>query len=367
MGVALSLAGVGFRYGSDWVVRDVSFDVAAGEAVALLGPSGCGKTTLLNLVCGVLSPAAGRINLGTRDITDVPVHCRHIGVVFQGYALFPHLCVFDNVAFPLRTAAHRMPADQARRQVAETLALVGLTGMERRKPAELSGGQQQRVALARALVFRPDLLLLDEPLAALDHGLREQLQDELRRLHELLGTTIVYVTHDRAEAMTVADRVAVMQGGGIVQAGRPADLYAAPRTPYVARLLGGANFLPGPFTTIAGVSGVLFDGRVYTETGSLDYEPGEPVALMVRPEAIGLGPPPAGAVATARGTIVRKTYLGNQFRLRIKLASGVEWLVYCPHDKHDPAAPGAEVALWWREADSRLLPDPPSARPASAR
>lgn len=359
-GVALRLQGVGFRYGADWVVRETSFEVAAGEAVALLGPSGCGKTTLLNLVCGVLTPAEGRIHLGDQDITELPVHRRGIGVVFQGYALFPHLTAFDNVAFPLRTAARRVPPDQVRVRVAEALALVGLTGLERRRPAQLSGGQQQRTALARALVFRPPLLLLDEPLAAIDHALREQLQEDLRRLHGLLGTTIIYVTHDRAEAMTVADRIAVMRGGQIVQAGPPSELYTTPRTGYVARMLGGANFLPGPFTPDQG-GGVVFGGRVYAGAGGAECPAGEPACLLLRPEAVRVGPAPDGAAAM-QGVLLRKTYLGSQVRLRIQLAEDLEWVVNSTVESSgDLDRPGTTVSVWWHAADARLLPDEPAA------
>jgi ABC-type Fe3+/spermidine/putrescine transport system ATPase subunit len=242
-GDVVRIEGLTFAYGAAPVVRDVSFGVPAGAFLALLGPSGCGKTTLLKLLGGYLTPASGRVHLRRRDVTALPPERRNVGMVFQSYALFPHLTARRNVAFGLEVRG--MPRAERERRVEAMLALVGLTGAERdRKPDALSGGQQQRVALARALVFAPDLLLLDEPLANLDRHLRDQLRSELRRLQRETGVTAVLVTHDQEEALAVSDLVGVMAGGRLLQLGTPADVYHRPRTPFVARFLGAANLLP---------------------------------------------------------------------------------------------------------------------------
>jgi ABC-type Fe3+/spermidine/putrescine transport system ATPase subunit len=238
------LDGVTFGYGTTPVVKGVSLAVPPGQLLALLGPSGCGKTTLLKLVGGYLTPNAGRIHLRGRDVTALPPEAHNAGTVFQNYALFPHLTARQNVAFGLEV--RRAPRADRDRRVEAMLDRVGLTAAERdRKPAALSGGQQQRVALARALVIEPDVLLLDEPLANLDRHLRDQLRTEVRTLQRETGVTAIMVTHDQEEALAVADLLAVMAGGEVLQVGPPAEVYARPRTPFVARFLGAANLLDG--------------------------------------------------------------------------------------------------------------------------
>lgn len=228
-----------FHFGRVTAVRDVSLRVGAGEFVTLLGPSGCGKTTLLRLIAGFEQPSNGRIILDGCDVTDLPPYKRDVNQVFQSYALFPHLCVQDNIAFGLRM--RRLPRLEIRRRVAEAIDLVELGGLEKRRPHELSGGQQQRVALARALVCRPKVLLLDEPMAALDAQLRRNMQIELKRLQQRLGITFVFVTHDQSEALLLSDRIAVMNAGAIEQFDQTTEIYTRPKTPFVARFIGQAN------------------------------------------------------------------------------------------------------------------------------
>ena len=241
---SVRLEDVSFGYGAFPVVRGVSFAASKGQLVAFLGPSGCGKTTLLKLVGGYLTPSAGRIVLRDRDVTRLPPEARNAGMVFQNYALFPHLTARENVAFGLEAQGIlRAERDQ---RVSAMLDRVGLTTAERdRKPAALSGGQQQRVALARALVIEPDVLLLDEPLANLDRHLREQLRSELRTLQQQTGVTAILVTHDQEEALAISDLIGVMKDGRVLQVGSPAEVYAHPRTPFVARFLGAANLIDG--------------------------------------------------------------------------------------------------------------------------
>lgn len=278
------LDGVTFGYGPAPVVRDVSLDLPAGQLLTLLGPSGCGKTTLLKLLGGYLTPSVGRVFLRDRDVTALPPEGRNAGTVFQNYALFPHLTARQNVAFGLEV--RRVSRAERERRVSEMLTRVGLSEAERdRRPAALSGGQQQRVALARALVIEPDVLLLDEPLANLDRHLRDQLRAELRTLQKQTGVTAVLVTHDQEEALAVSDLVGVMATGRVLQVGIPAEVYARPRTPFVARFLGAANLLDG--------SAVGSQSKV----------------VMVRPEHCVLNPL-AGCRWRWSGKVTSATFLG---------------------------------------------------------
>jgi ABC-type Fe3+/spermidine/putrescine transport system ATPase subunit len=289
---AVRLDGLTFGYGTAPLLCDVSLGVPAGRFLTLLGPSGCGKTTLLKLIGGYLTPAAGTIVLGGCEVTQVPPERRNVGMVFQNYALFPHLSARRNVAFGLEVRG--VPRGERERRVEAMLDLVGLTQAERnRKPAALSGGQQQRVALARALVFAPDLLLLDEPLANLDRHLRDQLRAELRRLQREMGVTTVMVTHDQEEAMAVSDLLGVMAAGRLLQIGPPAELYHHPRTPFVARFLGDANLLSGTGLT------------------------------MVRPERIVLGPAAADCPWSREGRILSLTFLGADVLAEVACGEGM--------------------------------------------
>lgn len=299
---SVRLAGVNFGYGAAPLLRDVSLDLPAGKFLTLLGPSGCGKTTLLKLIGGYLKPQSGAIFLRGKDVTSTPPEERGIGMVFQNYALFPHLCARRNVAFSLdvRGVAKSERDDRVERM----LDLVGLTRSERdRLPAALSGGQQQRVALARALVFRPDLLLLDEPLANLDRHLRDQLRDELRRLQTETGVTAVMVTHDQEEAMAISDFVGVMNGGRLLQIGSPWEMYHKPRTPFVARFMGATNILPANFLG-----------------ASID------MPLMIRPEQVVLGDDADSCSWSVEATILSTSFLGPDMVIDVTTKEGLSLL-----------------------------------------
>ncbi|WP_439571977.1 ABC transporter ATP-binding protein [Phreatobacter sp.] len=300
-------------------VDAVSLDVKPGEFFSLLGPSGCGKTTTLRMIAGFETVDTGRILVGDRDVTDVPVHRRDMGMVFQSYALFPHRTVTENVAFGLRM--RKVPKPEIDLRVRDALAMVALTGLEDRRPGQLSGGQQQRVALARALVIRPPVLLCDEPLGALDRKLRQQMQFELKQLQKELGVTLVFVTHDQEEALAMSDRIAVMNAGRIEQVGTPEEIYDRPRTRFVADFIGEINLIDRP------------GGRT----------------LAVRPEKINLVAP--GAMID--GTIASLSFLGGQTLYRVALADGRQMLVKETNAGGRPArATGDAVGLTWAPADA---------------
>jgi ABC-type Fe3+/spermidine/putrescine transport system ATPase subunit len=303
-------------------VDAVTLDIAAGEFFSLLGPSGCGKTTSLRMIAGFDHPDSGRIHVGGRDITDLPVHRRDMGMVFQSYALFPHRTVAENVAFGLRM--REVPKPEIVRRVQAALAQVALTGLEGRKPSQLSGGQQQRVALARALVVEPPVLLCDEPLGALDRKLRQQMQFELKELQKRLGVTLVFVTHDQEEALAMSDRMAVMNKGKVEQVGSPTEIYEQPRTRFVADFIGEINIL---------------------ETAGL------PRAL--RPEKIRLVASPDARVS---GKVETANYLGGSTLLRVRAADGQSMLVRETHvGERASRAPGDAVGLTWNDHDAVTL------------
>ena len=303
-------------------VDAVTLDIAAGEFFSLLGPSGCGKTTSLRMIAGFEHPDSGRVHVGGRDITDLPVHRRDMGMVFQSYALFPHRTVAENVAFGLRM--REVPKPEIERRVAAALAQVALTGFETRKPGQLSGGQQQRVALARALVVEPPVLLCDEPLGALDRKLRQQMQFELKELQKRLGVTLVFVTHDQEEALAMSDRIAVMNGGRVEQVGTPTEIYERPRTRFVADFIGEINILQ--------------------EGGRL---------RALRPEKIRLV---AAEGARLPGTVETSNYLGGSTLLRVRPTTGPSMLVRETHaGERASRAPGDAVGLAWNDGDAVAL------------
>ncbi|MGE3830853.1 MAG: ABC transporter ATP-binding protein [Parvibaculaceae bacterium] len=306
-------------------VDDVSFALREGEFVTLLGPSGCGKTTMLRLIAGFEFPDAGRILLGGQDVTDDPPHRRQVNTVFQDYALFPHMTVGENVGYGLRVAG--TGRDEIARRVREALATVDLTDKIGSRPSQLSGGQRQRVALARAIIRRPKVLLLDEPLSALDVKLREAMQDELRHLHQKLGITFILVTHDQKEALALSDRIMVVERGRIVQAGTPVELYDRPSSPYVANFIGAANLLRARivgeedgFTLLA-----IGDDRIRAARQPAHRAGGE-IALAIRPEKAAFD----AARANLRGTVVEKTFQGNALRVKLLLGSGEPFIVDLP-------------------------------------
>ncbi len=305
--------------GQVFAARDVSLEVQPGEFVTLLGPSGCGKTTTLRMIAGFGIPDTGKIWIGGQDVTTLPVNQRNIGFVFQNYALFPHLSIFENVAYGLRV---RQQADaEITRAVSEVLSLVGLAGYERQFPAQLSGGEQQRVALARAIVIRPRVLLFDEPLSNLDARLRIQMRQEIRDLQKRLSITTVYVTHDQEEAMAVSDRIAVMNQGTIVQLGTAEDLYYRPQSEFVARFVGKVNLVPGHVQTVDASSArvQVLGQTVVARKPPAGLRAGDPVSVVLRPEAIALEAVANASAAGPPAIIRTRTFLGEK----------IEYLVEC--------------------------------------
>jgi spermidine/putrescine transport system ATP-binding protein len=335
------LEGVTKRFDDVVAVDGISLEIEPGSFFALLGPSGCGKTTTLRMIGGFEQPTEGHIFLGGREVSGLPAYKRDVNTVFQSYALFPHLSVFENVAFGLRRRAVRGETLSGR--VREMLRIVGLEGMERRKPRQLSGGQQQRVALARALVNKPQVLLLDEPLGALDLKLRKQMQLELKAIQHDIGITFVHVTHDQEEAMTMADQIAVMNHGRIEQLGTPTELYETPATAYVASFLGHSNLIPG---TVSGAETVrLRSGpEVRVRRGALAGRTGE-VAVGIRPEKIELGNGQANALD---GVIVEEAYVGVATQYIVDTDCG-RLTVYRQNASPglNGAAPGQRLTLSW--------------------
>ena len=332
---ALSLRALTKRYQETVAIDDLTLDVAAGEFLTLLGPSGSGKTTVLMAIAGFVPPTSGEILLDGRSITQLPPEAREFGVVFQGYALFPHMTVAENVAYPLKV--RRVPKAERERRVRETLELVQLAHLGERRPAQLSGGQQQRVALARALVFRPNLLLLDEPLSALDKSLRTELQIELKRLHARIGTTFVNVTHDQEEAITMSDRIAIMRGGRLMQMGSPAELFERPGSRFVAGFLGRSNFLEARVTAMANTATLDCLGFALRQARSADWSPavGEAVLLALRPNKIMVLGASEDAPNVVTGRITTALYAGAVMQLVVET----------------PVHPALEVSLAIRGAE----------------
>ncbi|WP_326754980.1 ABC transporter ATP-binding protein [Streptomyces hirsutus] len=350
------LTGLGKTYGSFTAVHPLDLTVPEGSFFALLGASGCGKTTTLRMIAGLEEPTAGTVRLGDQDVTALPPYKRPVNTVFQSYALFPHLDIFENVAFGLRRRGIR----SVKKQVGEMLELVQLGEQARKKPHQLSGGQQQRVAVARALINHPKVLLLDEPLGALDLKLRRQMQLELKRIQTEVGITFVHVTHDQEEAMTMADTVAVMNGGRVEQLGPPSELYENPRTTFVANFLGTSNFIEADVDTRSGDDIVLKAGGgklvLPSARNSGPTAAGGKVLLGVRPEKISLVPADdAGRIPEGRnritGRISDSSYLGvsTQFVVDSPVCTAFE--VYVQNiDRDHRLAPGAEVVLHWDPA-----------------
>ncbi|MBM3517389.1 MAG: ABC transporter ATP-binding protein [Alphaproteobacteria bacterium] len=321
----IRVVGVSKSFGSYAAIDNVSLDIYRGEFFALLGPSGCGKTTLLRMLAGLEFPTAGRIEIDGSDMTRVPPYERPVNMMFQSYALFPHMSVEQNVAFGLKQEG--CPRSEIARRVREMLALVQLEPFAKRRPHQLSGGQRQRVALARCLVKRPKMVLLDEPLAALDKKLREKTQFELINIQEQVGITFVIVTHDQAEAMTVASRIGVMERGRIVQVATPAEIYEAPASRYVAEFIGDVNLFEGRLLDTAnGTARIRCDDAAcdFLVEQTVNAEPGATVWLALRPEklAIDLASPEAGAVNQLSGTVLDIGYLGSLSVYHVQLATG---------------------------------------------
>jgi spermidine/putrescine transport system ATP-binding protein len=337
-------------------VDDISLDITTGEFFSLLGPSGCGKTTTLRMIGGFELPTAGRIELRGRDVTNDPPDKRPVNMVFQNYALFPHLNVADNIAFGLRRK--NVEKGQIGRRVHEALELVHLAGLDRRKPNQLSGGQQQRVALARALVNRPNVLLLDEPLGALDLKLRKQLQLELKRVQSEVGITFVYVTHDQEEALTMSDRIAVMNHGKVEQLGTPEELYERPLTRFVADFIGTTNLLSGAVESAdAGTARVRLDGGDVCVVAGRGLSIGRTVELSVRPESIlikasnGTAP---GSAEPIKGHVEQVAYLGGSVQYQIRTNGGLSITALAPKTGHRLPV-GSDVDIAWPPTEALVL------------
>ncbi|MEN8656065.1 ABC transporter ATP-binding protein [Streptomyces sp. 21So2-11] len=350
------LTGISKTYGSFTAVHPLDLTVPQGSFFALLGASGCGKTTTLRMIAGLEEPTTGTVFLGDKDVTDLQPHKRPVNTVFQSYALFPHLDVTENIAFGLR----RRGIKSVKKQVDDMLGLVELGPFAKRKPHQLSGGQQQRVAVARALINHPQVLLLDEPLGALDLKLRRQMQLELKRIQTEVGITFVHVTHDQEEAMTMADQVAVMNGGRVEQLGAPADLYENPRTTFVANFLGTSNLIEAEVVETAGDTVVVTCGgsklRLPDERCSAGTRSGGKLLVGVRPEKVSLThADDAAAVPEGRnritGRIVASSFIGVSTQYVVDSPACAEFEVYAQNIERDARlAPGAEVVMHWNPA-----------------
>ncbi|MFE3598645.1 ABC transporter ATP-binding protein [Streptomyces sp. NPDC059142] len=336
-------------------VRGIDLAVERGQMLAVLGPSGCGKSTTLRMIAGLVPPTAGRVRVDGRDITDAPVHHRDMGVVFQSYALFPHLDVARNIAFGLEM--RKTPKAKVRRRVDDALALVRLGHLAGRRIAQLSGGQQQRVALARALVVEPAVLLLDEPLSNLDAQLRSAMRDEICRIQRETGVTTVFVTHDQQEALSMADRVAVMNQGRIEQTGTPEDIYERPERAFVARFVGRANLLDGTALDRAGDrTPVELPGLGTVPAAGDAVASGRTATVMLRPHRIALTPAAPGSGGGARGTVLSAGYAGETVAYRVRVGDDGPVLdVERPTGTQEPFGPGAGVELSWDPAAPRLV------------
>ncbi|WP_186420181.1 ABC transporter ATP-binding protein [Bosea sp. CS1GBMeth4] len=332
-------------YGDFTAARDIDLSVARGEFVSLLGPSGCGKTTTLQMIAGLVEPTTGTITLDGRDITREKPNRRGLGIVFQSYALFPHMTVAQNVAFGLEM--RKIARAERDERVATMLGLVHLGGFAERYPRQLSGGQRQRVAIARALVIQPPVLLLDEPLSNLDAKLREEMQFELRRIQQRVGTTTIMVTHDQAEALSISDRVVVMEQGAMTQVDAPYRLYENPATPFISSFVGKMNRLDGVWRSGAAVVGGI---ALPAEAGGLAE--GQAIALSIRPEKIALRGEGRGRLD---GTIANRFFLGSAWLFTVETAAG-PILVSAPNDGEEPAREGARVGLDWAPASLRIEP-----------
>jgi putative spermidine/putrescine transport system ATP-binding protein len=346
--VVVELRGCTREYGAVRAVDGLDLAVLEGEFLSLLGPSGCGKTTTLNLIAGFVPPTAGRILIDGEDVTARPAHLRDLGVVFQSYALFPHLSIRENVAFGLRE--RRVPSAEVERRVGEALELVRLDRAGRQRPSELSGGMQQRVALARALVYRPRVLLLDEPLAALDRKLREGMRDELRAIQRTVGITTIFVTHDQAEALGLSDRIAVLNAGRIEQLGPPREIYAHPRTRFVAAFIGASSVLRA---RAVAPDRVAVAGAPVGVAG-VRLPAGSDVQLAIRPERVRLAVAPGDNVVDAR--VDGLVYQGAQTEMTARLADGQRLLVFVTEPSPVPLAAGHAVRLHL-PADAFMLLD----------
>jgi spermidine/putrescine transport system ATP-binding protein len=363
---AIELIDVTKRYGDAVALDGISLRIDAGEFFCLLGPSGCGKTTTLNLIGGFIPLTSGELRIEGRRVNDLPPHQRSVNTVFQNYALFPHMSVADNVAFGLRMEG--LSGQEINSRVDEYLELVGLAAYHDRYPGQLSGGQAQRVALARALAKRPAVLLLDEPLGALDLKLRKQMQVELSRIHRQVGTTFVFVTHDQEEALSMATRIAVMAGGQVRQIGSPRQIYQGPVDRFVADFIGESNFLDGQVADTNGtVSFRLRDGTLIPAPARAAARNGQ-ATLMIRPESVGVGrqgPAAASSSAVIEGRATNVAFMGNHTRITVQTDAGILVALRFHGESDEQAVEeewlDREVKVWWDPRESTVVTagDPP--------
>jgi spermidine/putrescine transport system ATP-binding protein len=340
-------------------VKGIDMQIAEGEFFSMLGPSGCGKTTTMRMIAGFDEPTAGDVFLNGRNVVGVPPNKRDVNMVFQSYALFPHMSVAENVAFGLKRKG--VAKDEVSRRVGEMLDIVGLTGREKRRPKELSGGQQQRVALARALVNNPRALLLDEPLAALDLKLRQAMQVELKRIQREVGITFVFVTHDQGEALTMSDRIAVMNDGVVEQLGNPREIYERPSSKFVAGFIGTSNLFSGTVSAVVGTDAVISygpDERLVIPVSAGRFSEGSEVEMTVRPEKIEITvESPHGNGSAVRGTVTEVVYLGTATNYNIKTSTGADVVVFTQNatSADDIAARGDSIWLSWEPRHSYAI------------
>lgn len=352
----VELRGICKSYDGDvLVVKDLNLDIRRGEFLTLLGPSGSGKTTILMMLAGFETPTYGDIRIDGHPMSGLPPHKRNIGVVFQSYALFPHMTVAENLAFPLEV--RKTPRDAIRDKVKRALAMVRLDTLGNRHPSQLSGGQQQRVALARALVFEPKLVLMDEPLGALDKQLREQMQLEIKHIHESLGVTVVYVTHDQSEALTMSDRVAVMDAGIIQQIDAPDQVYEAPTNSFVAHFIGENNRLPGKVVaTENGTCVVEMAGWTVRALAVRVGGVGSTTTVSLRPEKVRLADDADGCFNRFTARVREVIYMGDHTRLRLELLGIDDFIAKVPHNRGQPMAlEGDEILTGFTVEDCRAL------------
>jgi iron(III) transport system ATP-binding protein len=334
-------------------VDNVSLEVKEGELVTLLGPSGCGKTTTLRMISGFELPTSGDILIDGENISAIPPNKRPTTMVFQNYALFPHLTVYENIAYGLKI--RKESRQEVHRKTGEVMRLVGLEGLENRSPAQLSGGQQQRVSLARSLIMEPKVLLLDEPLSNLDAKLRVSTRIEIRKLQQRVGITSVYVTHDQEEAMTLSDRVVIMHQGRIQQVGTPKEIYAHPVNQFVAGFIGKANFLKSHVIKISQdkITLGIMGRTIYVPASNLSFSEGEQVLLVVRPESVDLEPPKPD---TLTGTVLDSVYLGSQIVYELQMGSNLLTVEIANPQEHKTFSRGEEVAIIFQEKSLHILP-----------
>ncbi len=338
------------------VVKDLNLDINKGEFVTMLGPSGSGKTTCLMMLAGFEPATQGEIMFDGRSINHIPPHKRGIGMVFQNYALFPHMTVAQNLAFPLEV--RKMEKSKIDQKVQHVLDMVEMGEFGDRRPAQLSGGQQQRIALARALVFDAELVLMDEPLGALDKQLREQMQYEIKNIHEELGVTVVYVTHDQSEALTMSDKICVFEAGIIQQLASPDDLYERPENSFVAQFIGENNTLTGTVDAINdGIADVTLESGEKVSAIAIKVDkPGEKTMLSIRPERVVINPDESQMAFTIDGHVQKLIYLGDHIRCRMTVAGNDEFIIKMPNDSEDRLLKvGEDVRVSWKAEDCRAL------------